>query len=272
MNAANPLLPAACRIIGITDETPDVKTFRLQTQGGAKPFAPMPGQLAMISVPGAGEAMFSITAQGEDWIESSIKRVGALTEALHELSEGDAVGVRGPYGNHFPVDALKGKDLLFVGGGIGLAPIRSLIRYALEHREDYGKLDVLYGSRTTADLVFKEDLFGNWPQRMGTHITIDVPEDGWDGHVGFVPAYIEEKGFSPKGRACILCGPPIMIRLSLASLYKMGFEKENIITTLEMRMKCGIGKCGRCNIGSKYVCLDGPVFSMAELDELPPEH
>jgi NAD(P)H-flavin reductase len=194
-----------------------------------------------------------------------------LTEALHELDEGDPIGVRGPYGNHFPVDDIKGKDLLFVGGGIGLAPVRSLIRYALERRDDYGKLDVLYGSRSYADLVFKNDIFETWPALCDVHITIDNAEDGWDGHVGFVPAYLEEKAFSPENKAVILCGPPIMIKFCLASLMKMGFSKENVITTLEMRMKCGIGKCGRCNIGSKYVCLDGPVFTMSELDELPDE-
>jgi len=267
----NPLVPVFCKIIKITEETPDVKTFRLQTAEGAKPFSTMPGQLAMISAAGVGEAMFSVTAQGEDWIESSIKSVGMLTEALHEMDEGDIVGVRGPYGNHFPVDELKGKNLLFIAGGIGFPPVRSLILYALEHRADYGGIDVLYGARTSADLVFKEDLFDKWPKLLNTHITIDAPEDGWDGHVGFVPSYLEEKGFSPENRACILCGPPIMIKFCLSSLEKMGFSKENIITTLEMRMKCGIGKCGRCNIGSKYVCLDGPVFTMAELDELPDE-
>jgi len=267
----NPLIPVFCDIIKITEETPDVKTFRLQTRDGKKPFAPLPGQLAMISVTGIGEAMFSITAQGEDWIESSVKRVGELTEALHIMDEGDQVGVRGPYGNSFPAEALKGKDLLFVAGGIGLAPVRSLVLYALEHRKDYGEIDVLYGSRSYADLVFKEDLFENWPEILNTHITIDVQEDIWEGHVGFVPSYLEEKGFSPKNRACVLCGPPIMIKFCLSALEKMGFAKENIITTLEMRMKCGIGKCGRCNIGSKYVCLDGPVFTMAELDELPDE-
>jgi NAD(P)H-flavin reductase len=267
----NPLLPRICRIIGITSETPDVKTFRIQTLDGAKPFAPIPGQLAMISVLNVGEAMFSITAQGSDWIESSIKRVGLLTEALHGLSEGDLIGVRGPYGNHFPVDELKGRDILFVGGGIGLAPVRSFIRHAIERREDYGALDVLYGSRSYSDLVYKEDIFEHWPKSCDTHITIDAPEDGWDGHVGFVPTYLEEKGFAPDGRAVVLCGPPIMIKFCLASLTKMGFRKEDIITTLEMRMKCGVGKCGRCNIGSKYVCLDGPVFTMAELSELPDE-
>ncbi|MDR3305660.1 MAG: FAD/NAD(P)-binding protein [Clostridiales Family XIII bacterium] len=267
----NPLLPALCELIKITEETGDVKTFRIRTFSGEKPFAPLPGQLAMISAPGYGEAMFSVTAQGGDWIESSIKRVGVLTEALHDMDEGGVVGVRGPYGNHFPIEALKGKHLLFVGGGIGLAPIRSFIRYALEHRRDYGDLDVLYGSRSRADLVFKEDIFENWPKGMGTHITLDAAEPDWDGHVGFVPNYLLEKAFSPENRVAVICGPPIMIRFCLGNLEQMGFSKENIITTLEMRMKCGIGKCGRCNIGSKYVCLDGPVFSMAELDELPNE-
>lgn len=268
----NPLVPAPVKVINITEETSDVKTFRLQTPDGKKPFAPMPGQLAMISIPEVGEAMFSITAQGEDWIESSVKRVGVLTEALHDLDVGDTIFVRGPYGNHFPVEELKGKNLLFVGGGIGLAPVRSLIRYCMEHREDYLDLDILYGSRTKEDLVFKEDLFENWPcQECGTHVTIDVEESCWDGHVGFVPSYLEEKAFSPDNRVAVICGPPIMIKFCLAALDKMGFSKENIITTLEMRMKCGVGKCGRCNIGSKYVCLDGPVFTMAELDELPDE-
>ena len=270
-NSENPLIPETCRIIRITEETPDVKAFRLQTMEGGKPFSSMPGQLAMISAAGVGEAMFSITAQGEDWLETAIKRVGELTDVLHDADEGDMVGIRGPYGNHFPVEEIKGKDLLFVAGGIGLAPVRSLILYALEHREDYGEIDILYGARTYADLAFKEELFENWPKVARTHITIDVPESGWDGNVGFVPSFLEEKGFAPENRACILCGPPIMIKFCLAALDKMGFKKEDIITTLEMRMKCGIGKCGRCNIGSKYVCLDGPVFTMAELDELPDE-
>ena len=270
-NSENPLAPQRCRITGITVETPDVKTFRIQTADGAKPFAPLPGQLAMLSVAGIGEAMFSITAQDEDWIESSVKRVGELTDALHDLEEGDYIGIRGPYGNSFPTDELRNKNLLFVGGGIGLAPIRSLIRYTLERRKDFKQIDVLYGARSYADLVYKNDIFKNWTMDVSTHITLDAAEEGWDGHVGFVPAYLEEKAFSPKDRVCIICGPPIMIKFCLEALERMGFAKEDIITTLEMRMKCGIGKCGCCNIGSKYVCLDGPVFTMAELDELPDE-
>ncbi|MBQ9815411.1 MAG: FAD/NAD(P)-binding protein [Lachnospiraceae bacterium] len=269
----NPLVPTLCKVIDVKQETPDVQTYTIQTVDGKKPFSPLPGQLAMISLLGVGEAMFSITAQGDDYIQSSIKRTGLLTEAFHEMQPGQQIGVRGPYGNHFPIDDFKGKDILFIGGGIGIAPVRSLIRYCLEHREDFGHLDILYGARSMNDICFKEDCLENWPKAPDTnvYITTDVPSEGWDGHVGFVPSYIEEVGFKPENKKVALCGPPIMITLSSASLLKMGFKKEDVITTLELRMKCGIGKCGRCNIGSKFVCLDGPVFSLAELDELPDE-
>ena len=269
----NPLVPQLCKVIHITQETPDVQTYRIQTMDGKRPFTPMPGQLGMFSLLGVGEAMFSVTAYGEDWIETSVKKTGMLTDALHEMTVGQTIGVRGPYGNHFPVDACKGKDLLFIGGGIGLAPVRSFIRYAFAHRADYGHIDILYGSRSPADLVFKEDLFENWPKEPDTavHVTVDRGDETWEGNVGMVPGYLEELAFQPENRKVILCGPPIMIKFTLQSLLKMGFSKDDCITTLEMRMKCGIGKCGRCNIGSKFVCLDGPVFTMAELDELPDE-
>ncbi|MDO4573046.1 MAG: FAD/NAD(P)-binding protein [Clostridia bacterium] len=267
------MTPVFCRVLQITDETPDVKTFRIQGLDGKKPFAPRPGQLGMLSVAGVGEAMFSITAQGGDWIESSVKLVGELTEAMHTLSVGDLIGVRGPYGNGFPLDALRGRDVLFIGGGIGLAPIRSLIRHCLEQRADYGRLDILYGSRSPADLAFKKDLFVHWPEAENTavHVTVDRGDEAWEGNVGFVPAYLEELAFEPAGRKVVLCGPPIMIRLCSESLARMGFDKADVITTLEHRMRCGVGKCGRCNIGSKYICKDGPVFTLAELGELPDE-
>ena len=269
----NPLLPSLCRVIDVKQETPDVQTYTIQTLDGKKPFSPLPGQLAMVSLLGVGEAMFSITAQGEDYIQSSIKRTGMLTDAFHEMQPGQEIGIRGPYGNHFPIEDLKGKDILFIGGGIGIAPVRSLIRYCLEHRSDFGHLDILYGARSRNDICFKEDCLENWAKQPDTsvYITTDVPSDDWNGHVGFVPSYIEEVGFQPEGKKVVLCGPPIMIKLGSASLLKMGFAKEDVITTLELRMKCGIGKCGRCNIGSKFVCLDGPVFTLAELDELPDE-
>ena len=269
----NPLIPQICVLTEIKSETTDVKTFRIQTEDGKKPFTPQPGQLAMISMLGVGEAMFSITAQGEDYIESSIKQVGELTDEIHAAAPGQKIGVRGPYGNVFPTESLKGRDILFIGGGIGLAPVRSLIRYCFENRADYGHIDILYGARTPEDLVFKEDLFENWPKQPDTavHVTVDNGDGKWDGNVGFVPAYMEELAFSPQNRKVVFCGPPIMIKFCAEGLMRMGFDKNDVITTLEMRMKCGIGKCGRCNIGSKFVCLDGPVFTLAELDELPDE-
>lgn len=271
--SGNPLIPQVCRVIKITEETPDVKTFRVQTLDGKRPFLPAPGQLGMFSLPGVGEAMFSITAYGDDWLESSIKMVGHLTEAMHEMSEGDCLGLRGPYGNGFPMDDLKGYDILVIGGGIGVAPVRSVVRWCVEHREDYGKLDIVCGSRTRADTAFKEDFFENWPKvpNTGVHLTVDRKTDDWDGNVGFVPDYVEQLAFTPENRKVVMCGPGIMIKLTSQRLVKMGFSKENIISTLETRMKCGIGKCGRCNIGSKFICLDGPVFTLAELDELPDE-
>lgn len=271
--AVNPLVPTMGRITKIIEETPDVKTFHVTTDDG-KPFAPMPGQLAMLSLPTVGEGMFSVTWQGPEHLEFAIKRVGVLTEALHEAEEGQMVGVRGPYGNGFPIDMMKGKDLLFIGGGIGLAPVRSLINYCAEHRDEFGHMWIIYGARSPDDLCFKEELFKNWPQIPNSRvdITVDKGDESWTGNEGFVPAFLEQLNPPPEGKITITCGPPIMIKFVLQSLEKMNYKPEQIVTTLEMRMKCGIGKCGRCNLGSKYVCLDGPVFTLAELNQLPGEY
>ena len=269
----NPLVPQICRIIQIRQETPDVKTFRVQTPDGKRPFLPMPGQLGMYSVPGVGEAMFSITAFGEDWIESSIKAVGEVTDAMHEMSVGDCLGLRGPYGNGFPVDALKGHNILFIGGGIGMAPVRSVIRWCSQHRGDYGRFDIVCGCRTIDDTPFRDEFTDVWPkmENTGVHVTVDKKTDNWDGPVGFIPDYLGTLGISPENCKIVMCGPSIMVRLTAQKLAGLGFAREDIITSMETRMKCGIGKCGRCNIGNKYVCLDGPVFLLTELDELPNE-
>ncbi|MBC7344217.1 MAG: FAD/NAD(P)-binding protein [Clostridia bacterium] len=270
---ANPLVPQVGRIIKIIDEAPDVKTFHVTTEKG-KPFSPMPGQLAMLSLPQVGEAMFSVTWQGENHLEFAIKKIGVLTEALHEAVEGQMVGIRGPYGNGFPVEDMKGKDILFIGGGIGLAPIRSLINYCAEHRKDFGHMWIIYGARSPADLCFKKELFEEWPriENCRVDVTVDKGDENWKGPEGFVPAFLEQLNPSPEGKIAVTCGPPIMIKFVLQALDRMGYKPEQIITTLEMRMKCGIGKCGRCNLGSLYVCLDGPVFTLAQLNELPSEY
>ncbi len=270
------LIPKVGIITEITEQTPDVKTFRVNAPGGGKMFEHMPGQCAMLCAPGVSEGMFSITSSptNKEYQEFSIKKCGVLTDYLHSLSVGSEIAIRGPYGNHFPVeDKLKGKDLLFIAGGIGLAPLRSVINYVFDNRDDYGKVDILYGSRSSADLVGLSEIENVWKKMKDTNVylTIDREEESWNGHVGFVPSYLKEIGFS-NDKTALVCGPPIMIKFVLEALGELGFSKEQVYTTLELRMKCGIGKCGRCNIGSKYVCKDGPVFRCDEVDELPDEY
>lgn len=268
----NPLVPQTAKVARVVAETPDVMTLCLEAAGGGLPFTVRPGQLAMVSVFGAGEAMFSLT-QGDDHLELSVKKIGEVTGALHTLVPGRIVGIRGPYGNGFPLEDLRGRDIVFVAGGIGLAPLRSLIRWCLERRRNFGRLHLVYGARTPAELVFKEELFGPWPAApaFAVSVTVDRGDSGWAGHVGLVPEYLRELAPSPEA-AAVVCGPPVMIRYTLPVLAELGFDPSATYTTLEMRMKCGIGKCGRCNIGSCYVCLDGPVFSMAELRQMPAEY
>jgi len=271
----NPLVPQVATIKNIVVETPDVRTFVVEPDHG-QTFAYRPGQCAMVSVFGVGEAMLSIssTARRGGPLEFSVKRVGRVTGALHEAEPGHRIGVRGPYGNHFPVEDWAGSNLLFIGGGIGLAPLRALINHCLDERRRYGKFDIIYGARSPQDLCFQGELMENWPRAedVGVHLTVDAADGDWKGAVALVPHFLEKLGPSPEGTTAITCGPPIMIKYTLASLKKLGFSDHQIVTTLELKMQCGIGKCGRCNIGSKYVCVDGPVFTYAQLKELPQEY
>ena len=270
------LVPLLGVVTAIRRDTPDIKTFRVNAIGGGKVFEHKPGQCAMLSIPGVGEARFSITSSPteKDFMEFSIKKCGCLTEWLHQMDVGQQITIRGPYGNAFPVEgALKGENLLFIAGGVGLAPLHSVINYVLDNRANYGTVDILYGSRSADDLVRREEMETVWSNArdVNVYMTIDRPQDDWSGHVGFVPAYLKEVGFDTN-KVALLCGPPIMIKFCLQALEEMGFAKEQVYTTLELRMKCGVGKCGRCNIGTKYVCKDGPVFRFDQVDELPNEY
>ena len=270
------LIPKLGVVTDIRIDTPDVKTFRVVGLDGKKVFDHMPGQCAMLSIPGVGEAMFSITSSptNTEYMEFSIKKCGCLTSWLHAMGVGQQITIRGPYGRHFPVESeLKGKNLLFVAGGIGLAPLRSVINYVRDNRKDYGKIMIVYGSRSKEDLVDYHEILDEWMADEGVEVklTIDRPQDDWDGHVGFVPNYVKE--LEPDlDYNVLMCGPPIMIKFTLAGLKELGFKETQVYTTMELRMKCGVGKCGRCNIGNKYVCKDGPVFRFDELDQLPNEY
>ena len=270
------LVPQIGIITNIVRETDDIKTFHIQAPEGGKLFDHLPGQCAMICVPGIGEGMFSITSSptNKDFQEFSIKACGVLTDYLHRMEIGDEIGVRGPYGNDFPVEGeFLGEDLLFIAGGIGLAPVRSVINYTLHNRLNYGKIDILYGSRSSHDMIQYEEIQNVWKNAKDTNVylTVDREQEGWEGNVGFVPSYLKEIGFSTN-KIVIVCGPPIMIKLTLEALEELGFSKNQVYTTLELRMKCAVGKCGRCNIGSKFVCKDGPVFRCDEIAKMPDEY
>lgn len=255
--------PEILEIIDIFEETQDVKTFRLSCDISYKP-----GQFGLYSVLGEGEATFCIASSPtkKGYIECSVKRVGKVTNALHNLDIGDKIGFRGPYGKAFPIELFKGKNLLFIGGGIGLAPLRSLLLYCLHKKEDFSNITLLYGARSVDDIVYKREI-GEWKEKIDVTLTVDPggKTEDWDGKIGFVPNVLEELSPKTDDTFVITCGPPIMIKFVCIALEKLGFSDEKIITTLEMKMKCGIGKCGRCNIGKTYVCQDGPVFSLKEI-------
>ena len=276
MTKNNPLMPAMATIVETVDETANIKTFRvrLDDKAAMKSFSFMPGQVGQLSVFGVGESTFVINSSPTrmEYLQFSVLKTGEVTTKLHQLKAGDRIGVRAPLGNWFDVERMRGKNILFVGGGIGMAPLRTLLIYMLDNRNDFGKITLLYGGRSPGDMAFQEDL-KDWISRedMKTVLTIDNPADGWPHEVGLIPNVLKEMGPSADNCLAVTCGPPIMIKFTIQALKELEFPDESIITTLERRMKCGVGLCGRCNIGNKYVCVDGPVFTWAELKALPKE-
>lgn len=276
----NPYLPAIATIEQVSEETSGarpIKTFRVVLNHG-EDFNQRPGQCAVIGLLGTGESMISIASSPtrKGHLEFSIMKLGAVTSALHACEPGDTISIRGPYGNGFPLADWKGKNILTIGGGIGQAPLRPLIQYALDNRGDFGRLDVIYGARTSRDLCYKNELFEleklfqlEKRDDVTVHLSIDAAEEGWTRFVGFVPHHLLALKPSPQDTIAITCGPVVMIQQVIKNLLELGFSEGQIFTTLENRMKCGIGKCGRCNVSHLYVCKDGPVFSYATLKELP---
>ncbi len=273
----NLYLPTVTTITAIVDESHDVRTLRLvfQDPAVAESFHFKAGNFGHFSAFGAGESVFCIASPPtrRGYIECSFKAVGKVTHALRKLCIGDPVGFRGPFGNAFPLDQMEGANLLFIAGGIGMAPVRCAILNALDLRDRYRDITVIYGARTVEDLVFKKDLAA-WAQGEGQVKLLQTVDpggegDGWQGHIGYVPSILKEAAPDPNNTHVIICGPPVMILYALPVLTELGFDEEKVWTTLENRMKCGIGKCARCNVGAAYVCVDGPVFSAAQLRGLP---
>jgi sulfite reductase subunit B len=270
----NLYIPYQAVIRTTRDETYDTRTFGLALDNGKhhEEFQYKPGQFVEVSLLGYGESPISIASSPSQkgHLELCVRRVGHVTEALHRLSEDDIVGIRGPFGNGFPVEEMTGKNLVFVGGGLGLAPLRSLINTVFANRGRFGKVTILYGARTPSDLLFQDELAA-WGDKDNTEVlvTVDVGSGDWQGNVGVVTTLFNKTAISIHNTIAIICGPPIMFRFVIQELLKIGFSEEAIMLTLERLMKCGLGKCGHCNIGSKYVCLDGPVFTYKELKGLP---
>ncbi len=258
----NPYIPRKVEILKILEESRDVKTLRLDVKG----LRHKPGQFMELSVFGYGEIPVSISSSPtiEDYIDLSVKNVGSVTSAVHEAEPGDTVGVRGPYGRGFPVKEMGESDLLFVGGGIGLAPLRSFIDYIRDEREGYGDVSILYGARTADDMVFRQE-YDDWQSMFDLHLIADVESEGWYGRVGFVNELLKDVSHEIKNTYAIVCGPSVMMKSVVKDLKSMQLPDEQIILSFERRMKCGIGKCGHCNIGGRYVCIDGPVFRYNEV-------
>lgn len=264
----NPYLPNLAKITKIKEETPDTRSFRLEVEGaGGLEFTP--GQFVEVSAFGYGEAPFSISSSPleKDFIEVTVRRVGNVTRALFNMKEGDIVGVRGPFGRGWPVEEMRGQSLLMIGGGIGIAPLRPLVEYAIARQDSFGDVMLLYGARTPKDIVYKEEL-EKWREHIDVRLTVDVGDETWRGRTGVVTVLLDDVEVDPRETYSVQCGPPIMIYFVTRRLVEMGFPDGRILFSLERLMKCGMGFCGHCMIGGKYVCRDGPVFKYSEVKEL----
>lgn len=265
-------LPEVAIIEEIVEESSEMKTFTLRlAEKGNGIFRYRPGQFMMLSVPGYGEAAFTFASlpTRERRFQVSVRKVGSLTTALHRLGVRDRVGIRGPYGNSFPLEKMRGKDLLFVAGGCGMAPLRPALQHVLKQRKEYGRIEVVYGCKTPHDIAYKGEV-RIWLDQPDTKVmlTVDTPDETWEGASGVVTLLLPQIKLNPKTAVALLCGPSVMIRFAARDLLKMGFREKSLYASLERYMKCGIGKCGHCYIKGKYACLDGPNFSYSQMKGL----
>ncbi len=263
-------LPTPAEIVRTEQLTQMEKLFDIRLKNGRE-LGHQPGQFVEVSLFGIGEAPISVSSSPtkKGSFEIAVRAVGNVTKALHNLDRGATVGIRGPFGKGFPVAELKGKDILFVAGGIGLVPLRSLINYVLDHRSDFGRLQVLFGAKTPAEQLFLDEL-AKWRTRKDMEYleTVDRADDRWKGNVGVITTLFPKITIDPKKTVAVIVGPPIMYRFAILEAQVKGIPDEQIIVSLERRMKCGVGKCGHCQINNLYVCQEGPVFTYAKIKDL----
>ncbi len=265
-------IPEVATIEEIRDEIRDVKTFYLSLDNKEidKNFKIKSGQFIMCTVFGAGEFAVSLPPSPEnDRFHLTVRKVGSVTNALHELKPGGKLGIRGPFGNGFPFEEIKGKNIIYVAGGIGLIPLRSSIVHVLQHKKEFGRVLMLHGARTPDDLMYKDNL-KEWQSFDGfeTYITVDVAAPGWTGEVGFVHTLFDKANLPIENTVAFVCGPPVMFNTVIGELMKRGLSDDCIISTLERHMKCGVGKCQHCAIGRTLVCTDGPVYTYRQIKTL----
>jgi sulfhydrogenase subunit gamma (sulfur reductase) len=280
-NPKNPYLPMPVRIARVTEDTEDrsIRSFLLEflNKEDARGFDYLPGQFAELSIAGSGEIPIGIASSPTEGRQLlfTVSRAGVVTTRLHGMAEGEVMGVRGPLGRPFPLEELEGRNIVIIAGGFAVTTLRSAMVWLLhpEHRSRYGRITFIYGARTPGMLLYRRD-WEEWRKRADVEclITVDQEAHGWEGEVGFVPQIVEQAAPDPENSAALVCGPPVMIRYTQPVLDRLGWRPEQIFLSLENRMKCGVGVCGRCNVGPFYVCKDGPVLSKAELDCLPQEY
>ncbi|MBI5344371.1 MAG: FAD/NAD(P)-binding protein [Deltaproteobacteria bacterium] len=266
-NTASPYMPLRAVVLRVTRMTEKERLFRLSPEGGVPSYGP--GQFFMAGLPGYGEAPFSVTSRATpDAFELCVRAAGNLTNAIHRLKKGDSIWLRGPFGRGFDVPALRGRDILFIAGGIGMVPMRALVEAVLAERSSFGRLTLVYGSKTPEEILFTSEMEAWKSKGLQLHLTIDKPFPGWKGRAGVVTAVIPGLGLDPSKTSAVVVGPPVMYKFVIMSLWDKKIPREEIILSLERRMKCGLGKCGHCQINSSYVCQEGPVYRLSELNAL----
>lgn len=264
-------LPEPAEVLRVEPMTAMEKFFEFRLSS-RRELGHMPGQFCQVSVPGFGEAPISISSSPtqKGSFQMVVRRVGTVTAAMHNLRPGQTIGIRGPFGTHFPVEgAMRGQDILFICGGIGLVPVRSAIRYVLDHRKNYGKITILFGAKSPSERLFTQEL-ADWGKQRDVTVmeTVDRPDEGWTGNVGVITTLIPKIKIVPDRTVVVICGPPIMYKFVILELDKLALLRNRMYLSLERHMKCGVGKCGHCQINGLYACQDGPVFQYSQLEDV----